>query len=81
MLGTGCSEVVLAPRTLVLLHPGRLNKPGHKGMALVVVFAGWVMGVALVEASAGQVQRSSFSLIALEWVEDGVGDSVLWLKL
>ena len=44
MLGTGCSEVVLAPRTLVLLHPGRLNKPGHKGVALVV-FAGWVMGV------------------------------------
>ena len=44
MLGTGCSEVVLAPRALVLLHPGRLNEPGHKGVALVV-FAGWVMGV------------------------------------
>ena len=40
--------------------------------------------MALVEASAGEVQRSLFSLIALEWVEDGmgcVGDSVLWLKL
>ena len=50
MLGTGCSGVVLAPRALVLPHPGRLNKPGHKGMALVVgVFAGWAMGVVLVE--------------------------------
>lgn len=64
MLGTGCSEVVLAPRTLVLLHPGRLNKPGHKGMALVVgAFASWIMGV--VSGVGGSQRRASTAVVVL----------------
>ena len=61
MLRAGGSGVVLAPRALVLLHPGRLNKPGHKGVVLVVeVFASWAMWVV-----GGSQRRISAAVVVL----------------
>lgn len=78
MLGTGCSGVVLTPRTLVLLHPGRLNKPGHKGMVLVVGgFAGWGSGWGrggwFVSGVGGSQCRRSVVVVAFNYL--GMGDS------